>query len=214
MNLPALLALFLIKRVLNRSNRPQVKPSKAKTSARPGKRKPAAKRSQNAQGTKRYLNRLAKLESGPDQPNYTARRPNSQYWGRWQLGRLARNGPPNEPASEWVARRVPWRQFSQDAALQTAAVTNWARRAYRELKRQPDARAAVAAGTLHGLPVTWSGLVGFDHLVGRAAVLKWIRTGADTQDANGTPGTRYLTTLNGADLSAWNPKPSKGKTNV
>ena len=168
-------------------------------------------------GAKIYLNKLAKLESGPTQPAWDSRRPNSQYWGRWQLGRLARNGPASEPAELWIARGVKWDSFKADPALQTAAATYWSRRAYRELRRNRTAANAIKAGVLHGLPVTWSGLVGFDHLVGRAAVLKWIRTGQDTKDANGVGGTVYLSKLGGLDLAAWNPtaKPKrKASTDV
>ena len=194
MNLLFPLALVLLLR-LRAAPRPQ-----AQT-------KTARKQPVTTSGPQTYLNKLAILESGPTQPNWDARRPRSQYWGRWQLGRLARNGPANEPKAKWPARRVSWDVFKASPEIQTAAVTSWSKRAFRELQNSSLAKAAIQAGQAHGLPVTWSGLVGMDHLVGRGAVIKWLRTGEDTKDANGTPGTRYLKTLNGADLSAWNIKP-------
>lgn len=211
MDILPLALLFLFKAALKSKNKtiPGASAPPKKTATAPIQKQARPK---DAAGASAYLEKLAILESGPNQPNWQARRPNSQYWGRWQLGRLARNGPPNEPASKWAARRVTWTKFKSDPAIQTAAAVNWARRAYQELRRSRTAANAVRAGNLHGVPVTWSGLVGMDHLVGRGAVLKWIRTGEDTKDANGVAGSSYLRRLGGFNLSAWNPsKPAKPK---
>jgi len=210
--------LWLFKSALKNRRAGAVGPGNAKpkspqkqTLSTKSKTEPRQKETPAGAGASAYLEKLAVLESGPNQPNWKARRPNSQYWGRWQLGRLARNGPPNEPATAWVARRMPWTKFKDDPTTQTAAAVHWARRAYQELRRSRTAANAVRAGTLHGVKVTWSGLVGMDHLVGRGAVLKWVRTGEDTKDANGTAGTSYLKSLGGFDLSAWNPSKAPQK---
>jgi len=111
---------------------------------------------------------LAQKESGG---RYDARRPGSQYWGRYQLGTLAR--------ANTSAKGVRWAQFMKNEQLQNQAIKEWSGRALRELKAQPDAIAAVAAGK-----ATWAQLVAMDHLTGRAATLRWIRTGKATKDAN------------------------------
>lgn len=199
------LALFLAARTLRKT------PGGAKK-ARRKTAKPIAKPKATSPAT--YLDRLAILESGKTQPNWKARRPRSKYWGRWQLGPLARNGPRSEPKSDWPARGVSWEKFSKDGPLQTIAAASWALRAYRELKASTLARAAVEQGNLHGERVTWSGLVGMDHLVGRPGVIKWLATGEDSQDANGTKGTTYLRKLGGIDLSAWDSETPRRKINV
>lgn len=120
-----------------------------------------------------YRERLAKKESSG---KYDARRPNSKYWGRYQLGPLARR--------VGGAQGVRWAQYQNDQALQDAAVKRWTARLYQELRAQKLARQAVDAGTLHGEKVTWAFLVAMDHLTGRTATMKWLRTGQTTKDAN------------------------------
>ena len=129
---------------------------------------PAAKVAPAADGWTSWRELLAQKESGG---RYDARRPGSQYWGRYQLGTLAR--------ANTSAKGVRWSQFMKNEQLQNKAIKEWTARALRELKAQPDARAAVAAGK-----ATWAQLVAMDHLTGRAATMKWIRTGKATRDAN------------------------------
>jgi hypothetical protein len=122
-----------------------------------------------------YRETLAQKESGK---NYEARRPNSQYWGRYQLGRLARGAT--------SARGVRWSAFKKNEALQDQAVREWTTRNLRELKAQPDAAKAVRDGR-----ATWAQLVAMDHLTGRAATMRFVRTGASTADANNTKNTDW-----------------------
>ncbi len=137
-----------------------------------------------------YRELLAKKESSG---KYNARRPSSQYWGRYQLGRLARK--------VGGAQGVRWTQYKNDFALQNKTVKSWTRRLYKELKAQPLAQRAVAAGTLHGLPVSWAFLVAMDHLTGRAATMKWLRTGKPTTDGNGVKNTDFAKPFTAFNLS-------------
>lgn len=129
---------------------------------------PPSKIPEDGSGWAQWRELLAQKESGG---RYDARRPGSQYWGRYQLGTLAR--------SNTSAKGVRWSKFKSDIGLQNRAVKEWTARAYNELQAQPDARAAVAAKK-----ATWAQLVAMDHLTGRAATMKWIRTGQITKDAN------------------------------
>ena len=137
-----------------------------------------------------YRELLARKESAGD---YAARRPGSQYWGRYQLGALARRAG--------GAGGVRWVNFKTDQALQDKTVANWTARNVRELQAQPEARAAVAAGTIHGVPVSWAMLAAMDHLTGRGAVMKWLRTGKTTKDGAGVVNLSWSRPFLSYDLS-------------
>ena len=143
------------------------------------------------QGWVAYREKLAQKESAG---KYTARRPNSQYWGRYQLGRLAR--------SVTDAKNKTWDEYRQNPGLQDKAVKQWTTRLLRELQRQPDAQKAVADGK-----ATWAQLVAMDHLTGRAAVMKWIRTGEITRDGNRVSNLDW-----GKEFAGFNLDELKGKT--
>jgi hypothetical protein len=158
-----LLLLFLKSKKRRQSDAkkigPKTDPSKqAKTEA------PA----QKVKGWTAYRELLAKKESAG---KYDARRPNSRYWGRYQLGPLARK--------VGGAQGVKWAQFKNDTALQDTAVKTWTTRLLKELKAQPLAVKAVTDGK-----ATWAQLVAMDHLTGRSATMKWLRSGQITKDAN------------------------------
>lgn len=138
-----------------------------------------------ATGWMGYREQLAAKESAG---KYDARRPNSQYWGRYQLGRLARG--------QTDAKGVRWSKFKTDKDLQDRAVKQWTSRLLQMLQRQPDAAAAVRSGK-----ATWAQLVAMDHLTGRAAVMKWIRTGQITRDGNNVSNLDWGKSFAQYDLS-------------
>ena len=137
-----------------------------------------------------YREQLARQESAGD---YAARRPGSQYWGRYQLGALARRAG--------GAKGVRWAQFKTDQALQDKTAAKWTARNLTELQAQPTARAAVKAGTKHGVPVSWASLVAMDHLTGRGATMKWLRTGKTTKDGAGVINVAFARPFLRFDLS-------------
>jgi len=160
----------------------------AKPDAKPKTQAPKIK-APKISGFTQYRELLAQKESAG---KYDARRPNSKYWGRYQLGPLARR--------VGGAAGVKWAKFSKDKTLQDNAVRLWTARLYNELLAVPDARAAIGK-TLHGEKVTPAFLVAMDHLRGRAATMKWIRTGKSTADGNGVLNTKFAKDFRNFDLS-------------
>ncbi len=141
-------------------------PARAKTPEKPAK--PAIEKVKPASWLA-YRELLATKESAG---KYDARRRNSQFWGRYQLVRLAR--------SATDAKGVRWDLFKKTKQLQDRAIKQWTTRNLVELQAQPEAREAVAANK-----ATWSQLAAMDHLTGRSATMAWLRTGKVTKDANG-----------------------------
>ena len=54
---------------------------------------------------------------------------------------------------------------------------------------------------VNGILVTESGLLAAAHLGGPGSVKKWLRSGVDFKDGNGTKITSYIKTFNGYDLA-------------
>ena len=142
-----------------------------------------------APGWTAYREQLAQKESSG---KYDARRAGSRYWGRYQLGPNARK--------VGGAAGVKWVKYKTDHALQDAAVKKWSARLLSEIKATPTLSAAIGK-TLHGQKVTAALLVAMDHLTGRAALMKWARTGKTTKDGNGIENLSYAQPFAKFDLS-------------
>ena len=136
-----------------------------------------------------YRELLAKKESSG---KYDARRPSSRYWGRYQLGPNARK--------IGGAKGVKWTDYKKNQSMQDAAVKTWTSRLVSEITAQPTLSAAIGK-TLHGQKVTLPLLVAMDHLTGRAAVMRWVRSGKTTTDGNGVVNLTYAKPFAQFDLS-------------
>jgi len=143
-----------------------------------------------------YRELLAKKESAG---KYDARRPRSRYWGRYQLGPNARK--------IGGAEGVKWADFSKNESLQDSAVKTWTKRLFREISNNSTTADAIGK-TLHGEKVTAALLVAMDHLTGRAATLRWIRTGKTTNDGNAVANLTYARPFRDFDLSELNRRAS------
>lgn len=143
-----------------------------------------------------YRELLATKESAG---KYDARRPRSRYWGRYQLGPNARK--------IGGAQGIKWADYSKNESLQDAAVKSWTKRLLTEITANTTTAAAIGK-TLHGEKVTAALLVAMDHLTGRAATLRWVRTGKTTNDGNGVANLTYARPFRDFDLSELNRKVS------
>ncbi len=136
-----------------------------------------------------YRELLAQKESAG---KYDARRPKSRYWGRYQLGPNARK--------IGGAQGIKWADYKKNQPLQDQAVKTWTARLFREITNHPTTGAAIGK-TLHGEKITPALLVAMDHLTGRAATMRFVRTGKTTKDGNGIENLTYARPFRDFDLS-------------
>jgi len=142
----------------------------------------------------KFINDLGMIES---RNNYSARRNNSQYWGKYQLGILAR---------ETIGiDTVSWENFKSDTLLQDAAVLVFLLKTRERLTDHmyPDSTVRnfieEYAGTIVGnYNITESGLIGMAHNCGVTGTKFFLISGGRIVpvDGLGTPATKYLTLAN------------------
>jgi len=128
----------------------------------------------------KFLNAIALLESSD---NYQAKRNNSQFLGRYQIGRDARKDIGME--------HIPINTFLQDTLLQDSAMILLLQTNYRRLKPYILAYDGKRVGHHY---VTTSGILAMAHSAGAGSVTKFFQTNGRyiPKDGNNIPMTHYL----------------------
>jgi len=123
------------------------------------------------------------IESNGWNNPYEARRENSQYWGKYQMG---------ESARESVGlSTITWEKWKTNPELQEAALKMWVDVLYNEL----DSDLKKYDGTfLNGWAITESGIIAMAHNVGSDPVKKFLYSGGKIipKDGSGKDATRFL----------------------
>lgn len=143
----------------------------------------------------------ARFESpGPDSSSYFARRwetnkdgtkYQSQYWGRYQLGTLARK--------DCGIGDMTWEEFSMNPEIQEGAFKAWIRILYTTMLPYIDKYDGKFIGGYH---ITASGIVSMAHNVGVTATIEFLKSnGAVIPADSSAPAIRFLS-LGGYDLSS------------
>ena len=126
---------------------------------------------------------LQGIESnGWDNP-YEARRENSQYWGKYQLGESARQSI--------GLSDITWEKWKSNPVLQEAALKMWVDVLYQSLKS--DIKKYDGA-FLNGWSITESGIIAMAHNVGSEPVREFLYSGGKNipKDGSGKDATRFL----------------------
>jgi hypothetical protein len=132
---------------------------------------------------KKWKNALAGLESANERNPYQARREGSEYWGKYQMGNLARKAVKME--------RYTWEEWKINPDLQEAAINLWVTSNYDALEYEIK---KFDGKFLNGWMITESGLIAMAHNVGPAAVKTFLSSGGKTipKDGSGRDATRFL----------------------
>jgi len=150
--------------------------------------------SENPMNFDKFINDLGMIES---RNNYEARRPNSQYWGKYQLGTSARKAIGIDTIS--------WERFKNDSILQDAAVMVYLLKMKERLTDHmyPDSTVRdfieeFCGSAMANYNITESGLIAMSHNCGVTDTKRFlIKDGKYVPiDGLGTPATKYLTLAN------------------
>jgi len=128
---------------------------------------------------KKFLERLGEIES---RNNYQARRPGSQYLGRWQIGDAARRSV--------GFGNISYDKFLNTPEIQDAAVVLLLKLNYSTMEKHLK---KYNNKIIRGYHLTTSGLLAMAHNVGADAVIKFLNSNCSIvpQDGNG-PADRFL----------------------
>ena len=123
------------------------------------------------------------IESNGWENPYEAKRPNSQYWGKYQLSESAR-------ASIGLGE-ISWDKWRSNTELQEAALKLWIDILYQELKydiKKYDGKF------LNGWAITESGIIAMAHNVGAGATKQFLYSDGKNvpKDGSGKDATRFL----------------------
>ena len=133
--------------------------------------------------TKNYDQWKQKLSSIESDGLYEARRENSQYWGKYQMGTDARKliGLGN----------IDWNKWKSNPELQEAALRLWIDILYQDLK--PDIEK-YDGRFLNGWAITESGIIAMAHNVGSEPVRQFLYSKGlkIPKDGSGYDATRFL----------------------
>lgn len=123
---------------------------------------------------------LAGIESNG---SYHARRPGSQYWGKYQLGEDARKSI--------HLNNVTWDEWKNNGELQEAALRMWIEVVYQSIKYDID---TYDGKFLSGWYITESGLIAMAHNVGPGPVKQFLNSNGRfvPKDGSGKDATRFL----------------------
>jgi len=118
----------------------------------------------------------------------------SFFWGKYQMGHLARQDVGAHPAL------VPWNRFIQ-ATLQEKFADRWWKLKYLEAMKYPSVKAAIEAGvTPHGEKIDLSGVMAMAHITGIWSVKVFVEKGLGAKDGLGTSNVTYLRKFYGYDV--------------
>lgn len=114
---------------------------------------------------------------------YEARREGSQYWGKYQMGMLARK--------EVGLSDVSWEQWKTNPDLQEAALKMWVNVLYKYLENDIK---KYDGQFLNGWAITESGIIAMAHNVGVYATIQFLNSGGKDvpTDGSGKDATRFL----------------------
>ena len=123
------------------------------------------------------------IESNGWENPYEARRPNSEYWGKYQMGASARK--------TINLNDVTWEKWKTNPELQEAALKLWVDILYQNLK---DEMKKYDGTFLNGWAITESGLIAMAHNVGSEPVRQFLQSGGRKvpKDGSGKDATRFL----------------------
>lgn len=132
---------------------------------------------------KSWSEALSKIESYGWENQYEARRVDSQYWGKYQMGTEARKTVKME--------RYTWDEFKSNPELQEIAFKLWVQILREELKyfiNKYDGRF------LNGWFITESGIIAMAHNVGAGPTVEFLNSGGKIvpKDGSGKDATRFL----------------------
>jgi hypothetical protein len=131
----------------------------------------------------KWKEKLHNIESGGMTNPYSARRENSQFWGKYQLGEYARKSI--------NLGGVTWETWKNNPELQEAALKMWIKIIYSDLK--PEIQK-YDGKFLSGWNITESGIIAMGHNVGPAPVKTFLNSGGKIipKDGSGKDATRFL----------------------
>lgn len=123
------------------------------------------------------------IESGGYKNPYEARRENSQYWGKYQMGESARKSIKLD--------NITWEKWKNNPEIQEAALRLWIDILYQSLK---DDIIKYDGTFQNGWAITESGLIAMAHNVGVEAVKQFLYSGGKNvpKDGSGKDATRFL----------------------
>ena len=123
------------------------------------------------------------IESGGWENPYEARRPNSQYWGKYQMGESAR--------SSINLSDITWEKWKTNPELQEAALKLWLDVLYKTLEKDIK---KYEGSFQNGWAITESGIIAMAHNVGPEPVKQFLYSGGKTipKDGSGKDATRFL----------------------
>ena len=132
---------------------------------------------------KKWKDKLCQLESGGTSNPYTARRANSQFWGKYQLVEYARKSI--------NLNNVSWEEWKANPELQEAALKMWIKIIYNDLKPEIKKYDGKFMG---GWNITESGIIAMGHNVGPEPVKTFLNSGCKIipKDGSGIAATRFL----------------------
>ena len=126
---------------------------------------------------------LHSIESNGWENPYEARRENSQYWGKYQLGESARKSI--------NLKDISWEKWKDSPELQEAALRMWVDILYQYMKPEIER----FDGTfLNGWAITESGIIAMAHNVGPEPVKQFLYSGGKKvpKDGSDKDATRFL----------------------
>jgi hypothetical protein len=131
----------------------------------------------------KWKNGLHELESGGWENPYEAKRTNSQYWGKYQMGESARK--------DIGLSNVTWEKWKNTPELQEAALKMWINALYQNLK---DDIEKYDNTFLNGWSITESGIIAMAHNVGSEPVRKFLHSNGKNipKDGSDKDATRFL----------------------
>lgn len=133
----------------------------------------------------KFSNNLSLIESGNYKNQYEARRENSQYWGKYQMGELSRKSVKMD--------NYTWEEFKSNPDLQELAFKMWINVLYKDLEYYIKKYDGTILGG-SGWFITESGLIAMAHNVGASETIKFLNSGGKIipTDGSGKDATRFL----------------------
>jgi hypothetical protein len=137
----------------------------------------------NSKDFDEWKKRLHGIESGGWKNPYEARRPGSQYWGKYQMGTSARKSIKMES--------MTWEEWKNNPEVQEAAMRMWVDILYDLLESYI---IKYNGKFLNGWSITESGIIAMAHNVGPEPVKEFLNSGGKKvpNDGSGKPATRFL----------------------
>lgn len=131
----------------------------------------------------KWKDNLHQLESGNWDNPYEARRENSQYWGKYQIGESARRSV--------NLNNITWDQWKTNPEIQEAALRMWIDILYQQLKNDIKRYDGTI---LNGWSITESGIIAMAHNVGAEPVKNFLYSNGKNvpKDGSGRDATRFL----------------------